>query len=137
MLGTATLRALEDFARRSHEAYPEGGLIYTFTEAASQAHSLLLGEFSTRGAAKLPDDELAQLALVIGRSLGGFDLTSADGHSLTIAGELMDQLQADLEFDVVGAIADDYDVYCWGCTIHMARTSNNRYFSLMLWGSHD
>ena len=81
--------------------------------------------------------ELAQVAVVIGRSLGHFDLTSADEGSLTIAAALMDQLQADLQFTVVGAITDDYDVYCWGSTIHMAREHDNRYFSLTLWGSHD
>lgn len=128
---------LEDFAWQSHEAYPEGGLIYTYTEAAYQAHCKFPKEFSVRTVTKLPENELAQVALVIGRSLGGFALTSADTNSLTIAQDLMKMLQINLEFDSVAVISEDYDVYCWGATIHMLRQKDNRYFSLELWGSHD
>ena len=137
MLSTDTVRTLEDLAQRSHASYPEGGLLYTFTEAANQAHSMFPQKLAARRAAHLTEDDHAQLALVICKALGNPGCAEADAESLAIADDFMQRLRGDLEFTNIGAVVDDYDDYCWGSTIHMARETDNRYFSLCLWGSID
>jgi hypothetical protein len=137
MLGTATVRTLEDLAQRSHASYPEGGLLYTFTEAANQAHSKFPKNLAERRAAHLIEDDRAQLAIVICKAVGNTGCAEADDESLAIADDLIQRLGEDLQFTSVGTVADDYDDYCWGATIHMARATDNRYFSLCLWGSID
>lgn len=137
MLGTATVRMLEDLAQRSHASYSQGGLLYTFTEAANQAHSRFPKQLAERSAAHLTEDDRAQLAIVICKTLGNFSCSEADVESLVIADDLIQRLGGDLEFTSVGTVVDDYDDYSWGCTIHMARKTDNRYFSLYLWGSID
>jgi hypothetical protein len=137
MLSAATVRTLEDLAELSHASYPEGGLLYTFTEAANQAHGMFPKNLAGRSAAHLTEDDRAQLALVISKALGNPGCIEADDESLAIADDLMQRLGGDLEFTRVGTVIDDYDDYCWGSTIHMARETDNRYFSLCLWGSID
>ena len=137
MLNLATVRTLENLAQRSHVLYPEGGLLYTFTEAAGQAHTMFPKQLTERRAARLTEDDRARLAIVICKALGNPGCAEADDESLAIADALMQRLREDLEFTSVGTVADDSDDYCWGSTIHMARESDNRYFSLGLWGSID
>jgi hypothetical protein len=137
MLAAATVRTLEELAQRSHASYPQGGLLYTFTEAANQAHCRFPQKLADRRAAHLTEDDRAQLGLVICKALGNFSCAKADVDSLAIADDLMQRLRRDLEFTSVGAVVDDDDDYCWGSTIHMARETDNRYFSLCLWGSID
>lgn len=137
MLSAATVRTLEHLVQRSDASYPEGGLLYTFTEAANQAHTLFPKHLEERGAPQLTADDRTQLATLICKALGNPGCTEADDESLAIADDLMKRLRGDLEFTGVGTDADDYDDYCWGATIHMARATDNRYFSLYLWGSID
>ena len=85
----------------------------------------------------MTEEERERLAMVICKTIGNFGCVKADGEALTIADDLMQNLRDDLEFTSVGNIADDNDDYCWGATVHMARESDNRYFSLSLWGSID
>jgi hypothetical protein len=138
MLSAATVRTLEELARRSHAMYPEGGLFYTFTEAANQAHSMFPKHLAARRAARwIEDDHVRALAIVICKALGNPGCAEADDEALAIADDLLQHLREDLEFTSVGTVADDNDDYCWGATVHMARESDNRYFSLALWGSID
>lgn len=137
MLSAATVRMLEDLAQRSHASYPEGGLLYTFTEAANQAHTLFPKHLTELRAAQLPKNDRAQLAIVICKALGNPGCANPDDEALTIVDDLMQRIGGDLEFTSVGAVADASDDYCWGSTIHMARDADNRYFSLCLWGSID
>jgi len=78
MLSAATVRTLEGLAQRSNASHPEGGLVYTFTEAANQAHSLFPKQLAGRRTARLTDDDRAQLAIVICQSLGDESLAIAD-----------------------------------------------------------
>lgn len=137
MLSEATVRTLDELARRSRAAYPEGGLLYTFTEAADQSHSMFPSQLAERYSAQLTEDGRAMLAVVLGKALGHPACTEADGESLTLADDLVERLRGDLAFTSVGAVADEDDDYSWGTTIHMARESDNRHFSLNLWGSID
>ena len=137
MLSAATVRMLEELAQRSHTSYPEGGLLYTFTEAANQAHIMFPKRLAGCRVARLTEDDRAQLAIVICKALGNPGCAEANDVSLEIADDLMQRLRGDLEFTRVGTVADDYDDCCWGATVHMARELDNRYFSLGLWGSID
>ena len=137
MLSTATVRALDELAQRSRAAHPEGGLLYTFVEAADQSHSMFPKQLAGQRSAELADDGRAMLAVVLSKSLGHLGCTEADGESLALADDLMQRLREDLAFTSVGTVPDDGDDYCWGATVHMARESDNRYFSLTLWGSID
>ena len=65
MLSATTVRTLEDLAQWSHASYPDGGLLYTFTEAANQAHIMFPKQLAERRAAQLTEDDRAQLAIVI------------------------------------------------------------------------
>lgn len=137
MLSTTTIQILEELAQRSHLAYSEGGLLYTFTEAANQSHCRFPTTLRERCHSRLPEDERKQLAVVVGKSLGSPSLTESDEESFSIADDLVQCLESDLKFTSIGVIVDDYDDYCWGATIHMKRETDNRYFSLYLWGSID
>ena len=137
MLSANTVQKLEDLAQRSHVSYPEGGLLYTFTEAANQAHCMFPKQLAGLRAARLIDGDRTQLAIVICKSLGDPGCTKADIKSLAIADDLLQRIVEDLECTSVGILPDGDDDYCWGATIHMARETDNRYFSLRLWGSID
>lgn len=138
MLSPATVRALDELARRSRAAHPEGGLLYTFTEAAAQSHSRFARQLTGRGSAGRSDDGRELLAVVLGKALGHLGCIEPDGEALTLADDLMQRLRDDLTFTSVGSVADDGDDSCWGgATVHMARETDNRYFSLYLWGSID
>ncbi|MFO0965155.1 MAG: hypothetical protein U0793_06160 [Gemmataceae bacterium] len=128
---------LEDLAQRSHAFYSQGGLLYTFTEAANQAHCRFPKQLAERDAGHLTEDDRAQLARVICKSVANVSCVEASVESLAIADDLIQRLRDDLEFTSVGALVDGDDDYCWGATIHMARDADNRYFSLSLWGSID
>ena len=136
MLQAATVQTLDALAQRSDAFYTDGGSIYTFTEAANQAHCKFPKEFAQRNAATLTAEEFARLALVITKALGNLDRVEADAESYAMAELLLQQLQTDLAFSNIGLTTDDDD-WSWGATIHMACAADNRYFSLYLWGSID
>src|SRR5438067_5468795 len=106
MLSAATVRTLEDLAQRSHASYPEGGLLYTFTEASNQAHIMFPKPLAERRAAQLIEDDRAQLAIVICKALGNAGCAKADDESLAIADDLLQRLRGDLEFTSVVAVVD-------------------------------
>ena len=136
MLSAATVAMLEDLARRSHACFPEGGLLYTFTEAANQAHTKFPREFAKRRTSQLLPAEFARLVMVLNRALGNLagDLAEAEVRALTET--LWQNLQRDLAFTSSG-LNDEHNDYSWEATIHLARDMDNRYFSLNLWASVD
>jgi hypothetical protein len=69
--------------------------------------------------------------------LCAFKFRVKDVETFAISDDLMQRLGGDLAFTSVAAVLDDYDDDSWGSTIHMARETDNRYFSLSLWGSID
>ena len=137
MLSASTIHTLDELARRSHAEYTEGGLLYTFTEAANQAHCNFPAALTGRGGSSLAENDRMQLAIVICKTLGNFSCTSPDAESLMLADSLMECLRTDLGFSMAGLAVDDDDDFSWGSTVHMAREKDNRYFSLTLWGSID
>ncbi len=137
MLSATTVQMLEELAERSHLAYSEGGCIYTYTEAARQAHSLFPRKWGEPATMSLTALERTRLAIVIRETLGEYACSEANADSMVFSNDLLQQLQSDLEFTDIVLVLDDHDGYCWGATIHMKRETDNRYFSLYLWGSID
>jgi len=136
MLSTDTTNFLEMLLRRSKEAYQEGGLLYTFIEAANQAHTRF-----PQGSTSTPNSqptaiESNNLALCIYASQGNPGSKEPDSSAVVCARELLQRLQRDLGFDRICCIFDDQGD-SMGITIAMARYSDNRYFSLKLWWSID
>jgi len=127
MLSSRTLQCLDALCAESHAAYPEGGVLWTYVEAANQAHVRF------RHAAPL------SLAVAVGRSEPGCWFQAAlptRNDTASIAAELLGLLQADLDVDAFAFIHetgnDDMSL-----NIAMVRAADNRYFALELWWSVD
>lgn len=58
MLSEGTLELLQSLQDLSHAEYPEGGLLYTYSEAANQAHSRM----SATGQSSVSDAQLREFA---------------------------------------------------------------------------
>lgn len=131
MLSRSTLEYLESLCRTSRVAYPEGGAIWTYTEAANQAHSKFCDPRHNIVAGPL---SVEQLGKWIQWSHG--DRASLRLKSIKAANDLMKLLRVDLGFDeVLWALVDnDSDMLA---IIHMNRNSDNRYFSLEMFWSED
>jgi hypothetical protein len=134
MLGKSTLELLADFQEKSHEAYSEGGLLYTYVEAANQAHFKLPED--SAAFASLGQQDLDTLGRFLQASQGEY-LAEAASEAFTSAAEnLLKLLLSDLGFDEVLLVFQDggHDM---GATLKMARRSDNRFFELDLWWSID
>jgi hypothetical protein len=131
MLSRSTLELLESISRASSVAYPEGGALWTYIEAANQAHSKFRD--ARRGIAAGPLN-IEQLGKWLQWSHG--DRSSPRPESVETANHLMKLLRSDLDFDEVlwTLVEDGSDMRA---IIHMARNSDNRQFSLELFWSED
>ena len=134
MLSSATLSLLSAIQTESHAAYSEGGLLYTYVEADDQAH------FRFRAVAapskSLPQPALRELGRLIQASQGNYQSESVAAPYLELAQQLVDLLQADLEFDeITWSLVDGG--HNMDAIVSMARRSDNRFFSLELMWSVD
>lgn len=131
MLSTS-LVALEELVCGAHLAYPEGGLLYTYTEAANQAHFRM----PLAAASALSSLERKVFSRFLQASQGDYTETEPSRAFVAVESDLMNALRADTGFDEVSCTHED------GGTdmrfqVFMARRSDNRYFSLDLWWSID
>jgi len=136
MLSLETLKELEALQERSHEAYPEGGLLYTYVEAANQAHCRFKCVTPRENLSHVPEDVLKELARLLQVSQGEYGLEKADPPFIQQASDLMDKLRTDVSFGEVYISFEDKGTDM-EAIIHMARRTDNRYFSLELWWSID
>lgn len=132
MLSPTTLALLEELQALSHAAYSEGGLMYTYVEAASQAHF----RCPHSGSPSLRDEQLQELARFLQSSQGNYAAVAPAPSFERLAQQLLAQLKADLDFDEASWSMDDGGHNMDG-TLMMARRSDNRYFALELMWSID
>ncbi|PND40121.1 hypothetical protein C1O66_01670 [Paucibacter aquatile] len=132
MLTPTTLALLEELQALSHAAYSEGGLTYTYVEAASQAHF----RFPHSGSHSLRDEQLRELGRFLQSSQGDYAAVAPTPSFERLAQKLLAQLKADLNFDEASWSMDDGGHNMDG-TLMMARRSDNRYFALELMWSID
>lgn len=131
MLSTS-LVVLEELVGGAHLAYPEGGLLYTYTEAANQAHFRM----PPTAASTLSSLERKAFSQFLQASQGDYTRDEPSNEFVAVELNLMNALRADTAFDEVSCAHED------GGTdirfqVFMARRSDNRYFSLDLWWSID
>jgi hypothetical protein len=134
MLSASTLELLESFQEISHATYDQGGLLYTYTEAANQAHFRY--PLSQTAATHLSVQELDELGRFIEASQGSYQSESASTRFHSLAQHLIDSLLADLQFNEVAWSFEDGRHYM-DASIKMARRVDNRFFSLELMWSVD
>ena len=134
MLSSPMLALLAELQEKSHAAYAEGGLLYTYVEAANQAHSRYSS--STKTSAALSPQFIHELGRFIQASQGNYQAESAEPAYLSEAQKLFDLLKSDLQFDDISWSLEDggHDMTA---LINMARHADNRFFSLELMWSID
>ncbi|WGG48124.1 hypothetical protein [Rugamonas sp. DEMB1] len=134
MLSRGTLELLQKMQDLSHAEYPEGGLLYTYTEAANQAHS----KMSKTGHSSFPDAQLREFAqfLQVAHGHYGVMLEQVSDVFVKTSRELIQALCSDLKFDEIDVVFEDCGTDM-ATTLSMARRSDNRHFSLWLWWSID
>lgn len=131
MLSPSTLELLDALCRTSHEAYAEGGILWTYTEAANQAHSKIHDPH-------VPWDEAPPTLETLGSwlqvPLGDWGRKGASRDDA--AHKLLAHLRDDLSPDQMNFLLEDSGTSA-AARIRMARTADNRYFELELWWSLD
>jgi hypothetical protein len=133
MLSLQTLRFLDDLCETSHAAYPEGGVLWTYVEGANQAHSCF-SDPRRRPLARV--FILRELETWFQVALGDWPCTEPTSLAVQFASELLHLLRLDTESDqFLWAFEDDGDAMT--ANIYIARASDNRFFALELWWSHD
>jgi hypothetical protein len=134
MLSKGTLALLQNMQDLSHAEYPEGGLLYTYTEAANQAQSRM----SKTGQRSVSDVQLREFAhfLQVAHGHYGVMLEQVSDAFVKTAHELIQALCSDLEFNEIDVVFEDCGTDM-AATLLMARRSDNRHFSLWLWWSID
>ena len=126
MLSSTTLSLLATLQEESHAAYCEGGLHYTYVEAANQAHIRLP---AASGASDLKPSALLELGRFLEASQGHDRPTSVAPKYSVLAQQLMVQLKADLKFDEVTRALEDGGTDMTA-NVKMARRTDTRFFSL-------
>jgi hypothetical protein len=134
MLSHSTLKFLANLQEKSHAAYPDGGLLYTYTEASNQAHFRY--PVNIAASENLSSSEHNELARFLQASQGDYLSKSIEPTFALAAKRLMDLLQEDVKFDEVSCVLQDggHDMRV---NLKAARRSDNRYFELDLWWSID
>lgn len=134
MLSHSTLSFLSELQEKSHTAYPEGGLLYTFVEASNQAHS----RYPTGNVASSaqPSSELKNLSLFLQASQGDYLSKPVTPYFVVAAQQLIEHLRSDLKFDEMSCQLEDggHDM---NAKLKMARRTDNLFFGLELWWSID
>ncbi|MEF9963438.1 MAG: hypothetical protein RR779_03660 [Comamonas sp.] len=135
MLSKYTLKLLDELCAKSKDQYSEGGILWTFVEAANQAH------FRFKDSRREPQAgamDVKQLGAWVQGALGGAsnpqELVAA--VSTSIANELLRALKDDLQVDDFLWAFEDGGTEMTG-NIYMARNFDNRYFALEMWWSID
>ena len=131
MLSVTTLDLLDALCRASRAAYPEGGTLWTYVEAANQAHLRFRDRHRTPAAAALDMDQFARWLHWAQGDRG--PTTSA---SMDLANKLIASLHSDLGPDELLWSFEDAGSDM-SANIYMARASDNRFFALELWWSED
>lgn len=134
MLSKGTLELLQNMQDLSHAEYPEGGLLYTYSEAANQAHS----KMSTTGQSSVSDAQLLKFSqfLQVAHGHYGIMLEQVSDAFVKTSHELIQALFSDLGFNEIELVLEDCGTDM-AATFSMARRSDNRHFSLWLWWSID
>jgi hypothetical protein len=134
MLAFSTLAFLADLQEKSDSAYSEGGLLYTYIEAANQAHSRY--KASDKKTDVFSPEDLQELACFIQSSQGNYQLENAEPSYLSTAQQLLELLQVDLKFNETTWFLErgGYDMRA---LITMVRHIDNRFFSLEFMWSVD
>jgi hypothetical protein len=132
MLSRATLELLERMQDISHSAYPEGGLLYTYTEAANQAHTAM----PDAAQRSLSDTQSRDLARFLQCAHGNYGIEEVSEDFVNKSRELVYVLMSDLRFDEINVVFENCGTDM-EASLSMARRSDNRYFSLWLWWSVD
>lgn len=134
MLSHSTLSFLSELQEKSHTAYPEGGMLYTFVEASNQAHSRYPSSNDASPAPSL--SELKNLSLFLQASQGEYLSKPVATHFVVAAQQLIEHLRADLNFDEMCCQTENggHDMEF---KLKMARRTDNRFFELELWWSID
>lgn len=134
MLSQPTLSFLSQLQEKSHLAYPEGGLLYTYVEASNQAHSRYPA--GSGSSTTLSHEGFNELGRFLQASQGGYLSEAAAPAFFESAQQLMEHLRTDLMFDEVSCFLEDggHDMEA---KLKMARRSDNRFFELELWWSID
>lgn len=131
MLSPTTLEFLDVLCRASHEAYPEGGTLWTYVEAANQGHSRFRDSRRTPAADAL---SIAELARWLQWAQG--DRAPTSSASIDMANKLVALLREDLGLvDLLWSFEDGGSDM--SANIYMARSIDNRFFALELWWSED
>lgn len=134
MLSLPTLAFLAELQEKSHSAYAEGGLLYTYIEAANQAHSRYSSSAGTSAA--LSSQLIQELGRFIQASQGNYQEKLVDPAYQAAAKQFFELLKSDLKFDDISWSLEDggHDMTA---LISMARHEDNRFFSLELMWSID
>ncbi len=131
MLSSSTLQLLDEVCSQSHLAYPEGGALWTYVEAANQAHTRFKDARSTG-----PDPTTGTNGLAKWFQWAVGDRDATQRGSVEAATRLVASVRRDLSFDDLLLLIEEggSDMRA---VLHMARYADNRYFSLDLWWSED
>ena len=133
MLSTSTIDLLTALQERSHAVFTEGGVLYTYIEAANQAHFRYPAGAAAQ--ADLSPEDFGTLRRFIRTSLNEAPAGIAK-RSSSLAGQLIERLRDDLTFDeIVGVFEDDGDSL--NANLMMVRRADNRFFALELFWSVD
>lgn len=133
MLSSQTLRFLDDLCITSNDAYPEGGVLWTYIEGANQAHTRFDAPGRTPQAGIL---KLSELETWFQVALGDWSRNQSASLAVHFATELLRLLSLDTDSDqFLWAFEDGGDNMT--ANIYIARTSDNRFFALELWWSLD
>jgi hypothetical protein len=133
MLSSSTLSLLASLQQKSHAAYSEGGLLYTYTEAANQAHFRLPAVSYTNA---MQPSQIRELGRFLQASQGQYQADIVSSSYMALAEQLVEQLRADLKFDEIAWSLEEGGYDMTG-TLKMARRVENLFFSLELWWSID
>ena len=131
MLSVTTLDLLDALCRASRAAYSEGGTLWTYVEAANQAHFKFRDRHRTPAAVELNMDQFARWLQWAQGDRG--PTTSA---SMDLANKLIASLHSDLGPDELLWSFEDAGSDM-SANIYMARAFDNRFFALELLWSED
>ena len=136
MLSQSTLEFLAEIQQKSHAVYSDGGMLYTYVEAANAAHFRFPEDRSAERSTSLSPADLNEFSRFLQAVHGDYLAVVPDISFVDLSGELLALLQRDLEFDDLSLSIDDCG-HDGTAIVSMARRSDNRYFSLELFWSID
>ncbi|WP_397452970.1 hypothetical protein [Pseudomonas sp. NA-150] len=143
MLSQRTVAFLETFAQASNLVYPEGGFLFRYEFAYSQAHNQLSGDLlsalqhdEVTEYAEVSVGELNDMARFFQGALGNYTKDAPSGNAVRTARTLIDYLKEDLQNDLVGLVVEDGSGDMT-VSLEMANKATNNYSWLELFWSVD